>query len=101
MMLLDPFYRTIRGLELLIEKEWLAFGHKFAQRLGHDPKRMANAADQERSPVFLQFIDCVWQLMRIAPVAFEWNGNVCARRFVVLSPPQFSLVPAQRRFSTT
>lgn len=31
------------------------------QRLGHGDK---NHADADRSPVFLQFIDCVWQMTR-------------------------------------
>jgi hypothetical protein len=73
MILLDPFYRTIVGFEILIEKEWLSFGHRFAQRTGHEPKRMANLGDQERSPVFLQFCDCVFQLTKLAPCAFEFN----------------------------
>ena len=45
---------------MLIEKEWLSFGHKFAQRAGHGDDKHNDA---DRSPVFLQFIDCVWQVM--------------------------------------
>jgi len=34
-MLLDPYFRTIRGFEILVEKDWLSFGHMFHRRLGH------------------------------------------------------------------
>lgn len=67
-LLLDPFYRTARGFMVLIEKDWISFGHKFSERCGHldgDPK--------EVSPVFTQFLECVWHLTEQFPQAFEFN----------------------------
>ncbi|XP_030637604.1 phosphatidylinositol-3,5-bisphosphate 3-phosphatase MTMR2 isoform X2 [Chanos chanos] len=70
MLMLDAHYRTIRGFQILLEKEWLSFGHRFQQRVGHGDK---NHTDADRSPVFVQFIDCVWQMTRQFPTAFEFN----------------------------
>ncbi|KAJ1529847.1 hypothetical protein ONE63_006584 [Megalurothrips usitatus] len=67
-LMLDPYYRTIKGYQALIEKDWLAFGHKFSERIGH-----VAGDSKEISPVFTQFIDCTWQLMCQQPAAFEFN----------------------------
>uniref|UniRef100_A0A8D0HAL0 phosphatidylinositol-3,5-bisphosphate 3-phosphatase n=1 Tax=Sphenodon punctatus TaxID=8508 RepID=A0A8D0HAL0_SPHPU len=70
MLMLDSYYRTIKGFEVLIEKEWISFGHRFAMRVGHGDDDHTNA---DRSPIFLQFIDCVWQMTKQFPAAFEFN----------------------------
>jgi len=60
---MDPFYRTIEGFLVLLEKEWLTFGHQFARRAGHGAN-ITNPKDSQRSPIFLQYIDSVWQLLQ-------------------------------------
>lgn len=63
---LDPYYRTMVGFRVLVQREWNSFGHKFRDRTwGHKP--------HERSPIFLQFIDCVQNMMIKYPCAFEFN----------------------------
>ncbi|XP_022689536.1 myotubularin-related protein 6-like isoform X2 [Varroa jacobsoni] len=67
-LLLDPFYRTFKGFQVLIEKDWLSFGHKFMDRCGFiqgDPKEVA--------PIFTQFVEGAWQLTQQFPSSFEFN----------------------------
>lgn len=67
---LDPFYRTIEGFRVLVEKEWLSFGHKFGDRCGHG---VGSDETNERCPVFIQWIDCVHQIHRQFPCSFEFS----------------------------
>jgi hypothetical protein len=54
------------------EKDWLAFGHKFSERYGHgDP----DFAHDQRAPIFLQFMDVVYQIWRQFPLSFEFNES--------------------------
>lgn len=158
---LDPYFRTMKGFMVLIEKEWISFGFKFATRSDHggcigavmpnavkelkqDPtvadsesallsnslmssspnlpllndstkaafssfflkaayhiKTTASNAkssmsldsnnDQshyntyggsnERSPIFHQFLDCVYQIFRQNPSKFEFNSRFLKRLF--------------------
>ena len=88
MLIADPYYRTFEGFvkmiislivlicnsfETLIQRQWVEFGHKFADRSG-----ILNGDDNEKSPVFLQFLDCVYQLWEKNFDQFEFN-----RRYLV------------------
>uniref|UniRef100_UPI00358DFFDC myotubularin-related protein 7-like isoform X2 n=1 Tax=Myxine glutinosa TaxID=7769 RepID=UPI00358DFFDC len=69
-LMLDPHYRTMLGFMVLVEKEWLSFGHKFSHRCGFlegDPR--------EVSPIFTQFLECIWQLQLQFPCSFQYNEH--------------------------
>ncbi|XP_058089006.1 phosphatidylinositol-3-phosphatase myotubularin-1 isoform X3 [Magnolia sinica] len=111
-LLLDPFYRTFKGFQALVEKDWLAFGHPFSDRMGMptisgnstmsselprqsssgnvstSPIRTSSGTlrtsstsssshpqtSSNYSPIFLQWVDCVSQLLRMYPCAFEFTS---------------------------
>ncbi|KAF4591568.1 protein phosphatase [Ophiocordyceps camponoti-floridani] len=134
-IMLDPYYRTLEGFMVLVEKDWLSFGHMFRLRSGHlshedwfvvqkdalagskvhpgdgdalqnvlsGAKRFFNqnkddaelssiseaasshVVDDEAtmpkmvSPVFHQFLDCTYQLLRQSPNRFEFNERFLRR----------------------
>jgi Myotubularin-like phosphatase domain len=85
-LLLDPFYRTLAGFAVLIEKEWCSFGHKMQDRCGHLREKHSKIdtavnggtgfSETEFSPIFVQWLDCVWQVVRMYPTAFEFNTEL-------------------------
>ncbi|KAK2466754.1 hypothetical protein APHAL10511_001012 [Amanita phalloides] len=116
---LDPFYRTIQGFKILVEKDWLSFGHKFMDRCGHlssekffvSPTEFpvsggADAAAQaflasvqnrfasqshvkETSPIFHQFLESVRQVQRQFPDRFEFNERFLRQLYYHLYSCQF------------
>ncbi|EQC36009.1 hypothetical protein, variant [Saprolegnia diclina VS20] len=70
-IMLDPYFRTLDGFATLVEKDWLAFGHKFMERLGGN--RSKDPTRAKVSPIFLQFLDAVYQLTTQFPTSFEFD----------------------------
>nr|XP_020039921.1 myotubularin-related protein 11 [Castor canadensis]XP_020039922.1 myotubularin-related protein 11 [Castor canadensis] len=65
-LLLAPEARTLFGFQSLVQREWVAAGHPFLTRLGA-------TGTSEEAPVFLLFLDCVWQLLQQFPAEFEFS----------------------------
>lgn len=59
----------LQGFQILVEREWLEFGHKFADRCGQTEDI------NENCPVFLQFLDILHNIIKQFPTAFEFSIN--------------------------
>ena len=70
-LLVDPYFRTIKGYMTLIEKDFLSFGHQFKIRNGYYSKEEYN--ENQFSPILLQYLDATHQLLVQYPMYFEFN----------------------------
>lgn len=104
---IDPYFRTLEGFMVLVEKDWLSFGHRFSERSGflqsetrfvNNSEYNSNSSNQAQqyisqvslhfkqkkhlkytSPVFHQFLDCVYQLITQNPNRFQFNERFLRR----------------------
>ncbi|CAH8642547.1 unnamed protein product [Schistosoma rodhaini] len=73
-IILNPESRTIQGFQTLIDQTWLNAGHPFADRCRNSAFSIKPPKDE--SPVFILFLDCVWQLLRQYPNSFEFTDEL-------------------------
>ncbi|KAK9888510.1 hypothetical protein WA026_000761 [Henosepilachna vigintioctopunctata] len=73
-VILNPDCRTVRGMQALIEREWLQAGHPF--QLRNSKFGFSNTRSKYQQPTFLLFLDCVHQLHYQFPCSFEFNGDM-------------------------
>lgn len=79
-IILNPDCRTIRGLQALIEREWLQAGHPFFSRT----KKCAYSASplpSSSAPTFLLFLDCLYQLVYQFQFSFEYTSDILSQLF--------------------
>lgn len=67
-LLVDPRFRTRRGFAQLVEKDWVGFGHRFAERC-------VTRKGPKAGPIFLQFLFCVSAIVEQFPSEFEFGSR--------------------------
>lgn len=74
-IILNPDCRTIKGLQALIEREWLQAGHPFSTRHKHSCYTPSSQRRKTSSATFTLFLDCVFQLYNQFPCSFEFDSR--------------------------
>lgn len=74
-IILNPDCRTVRGMQALIEREWLQGGHPFATR--HKQASYTSSQNRQKTSgaTFVLFLDCVYQLYSQFPCSFEYHSH--------------------------
>ncbi|XP_025077357.1 myotubularin-related protein 10-B-like isoform X3 [Pomacea canaliculata] len=68
-LIIDPYFRTQEGFSFLVQREWTVMGHPF-QRRNH---LIQGTPENDKGPVFLLFLDSVWQLLQQFPSRFAFS----------------------------
>lgn len=66
-ILLNKRFRTFNGFKRLVNYEFIGFGHKFQDRQMYEDNK-------ESSPIFIQFLDAVYQVLNQNQNDFEFNS---------------------------
>lgn len=78
-LMLDPSTRHRRVFEEMIAREWLWLSARFAYKHQSSPFsppcNSLSEVDAFQFPVFLLFLDCVYQLTTMAPTLFSFNST--------------------------
>lgn len=75
-IILNPDCRTVRGLQALVEREWVQAGHPFATRHKHSCYIPAQNRPKSAGASFILFLDCIYQLFCQFPCSFEFNTTL-------------------------
>ncbi|KAI9587378.1 myotubularin-related protein 9 isoform X1 [Glossina fuscipes] len=72
-IILNPDCRTVRGIQALVEREWIQAGHPFASRHQYSCYTLPQNRPKNCGATFLLFLDCIHQLYKQFPCSFEFN----------------------------
>lgn len=75
-IILNPDCRTVRGIQALIDREWMQGGHPFATRHCQSVYTPAALRQKTSGATFTLFLDCCYQIYMQFPLSFEFDANL-------------------------
>lgn len=75
-IILNPDSRTVRGLQALIDREWIQGGHPFGTRHTQSCYTPPQNRQKSSGATFVLFLDCVYQLYQQFPLSFEFDPQM-------------------------
>lgn len=105
-IIVDPYFRTINGMMVLIDKEWVQKGFPFHREVHQLDSELSSSSGREREPrqslfynsVYFLFLSCIFDLIHCHPLEFQFTERLLTYLMEAIYSPDYTTFDFRKRY---